>query len=753
MRVFVPEGILPIGLLKLSFVSFAYCEQPYHDHFTPADQRIDMLFGRNYQPQIETNRIVFAVNYRESARLTLSLPAPTEAPRRQSQRVEAPAVRVLVNENLNWNDRPQQQQQQAQQQVQQLQQLQQQQQQLQQLLQQPQQQQQDDNDDDDDNYASEDEDGDVRERVRRAPRATLHPIGEDEIRIRFGFDPATPEMRLDELAKAAGHNDFDTTAMRVRDIVTNLSAFVTFWATSLSVYGQMGALGFPYIRAVPLTEAEKKKIIEDMQLPPTVQKPNLTNYCYIELGLPPGFGLGLPANGCWRMLGFHTDKYPRFLQVADGSRKWLVGNALAGTKYLVGESNVTGLGSIFRSSVPLEMSEKGEDLMRSWQKRQGKSADLSADALLALLFEPRLVIDPPDYLYAVSLRRYTFPQTKEGTLAMLNGLLDVTMAKANEALGCKNSYRVERKLETVNGVKRVMVAADFDSTSKGACFYVQFDFGSHVLSRQFGLANTALSVDFRKFRGQQDFENRGALPAAFVTSKLVETADEEAWLTKAEVDSLSMQMRNILKRSVGPAIKDSAFIARETAAFQKWTQDNPEPAVVQEEGGAGQDDDDDQPVGEDEGGNDDDDQPPAAGGGGGGNDDQPLPPIRVQVPNPLPRPRESYVPLGNVKTGACEGEPNRNVPATFPNAFLVISENGERRDFFQELGHVCLAGRFTNNGIEVDKSKSFVINNGSTGSHYLDFFVYSAKTMRLYENQSQNVGLARCMLTLSYERN
>lgn len=808
MRIFVPEGILPIGLLKLSFVSFSYCEQLAHNHFiTPADGRVDLLFGRNYQPQIETNRMIFAVNYRESTRLTLNLPPPSEAPRRQSERVEAPIVRVLVNENLNWRADggggggavPQQQ---VQQQVQQLQQMQQQHQQLQQILQQqPQQQQQDDDDD----YVSENEDGEVRERVRRAP-TTLHPIGEDEIRIRFGFDPLQPAMRMDELSKAANLSDFDTTDLRLREIVTNLSAFITFWGTSLGIYGAIGSLGFPYMRAVPMSEAEKKQMIELMQLPPNVQKPNLNNYCYIELGLPPGFGLGLPSSGCWRMLGFHTDKFQRFSQVTDGSRKWLVGNAIAGTKYIAGESNVTGLGSIVRSSVPLEMTETGENLMRSWQKKQGKehATGLSVDAMLALRFEPRLVIDPPDYLYAVNLKRYTFPPTKEETLAMLNALVDVTMAKAKEAFGCKNGFRVERKLEIVNGVKRVMVAADFDSINNGACFFVRYDFGSHVLARKFGITTTDVSIDFRQFRGRQEFRNRGALPVHLITEKVIETADNDTWLTKPEIDALHLQMRNIVKRSVAPALKDSAFLARETAAYQKWADENPEqpqqqqqeqaeegggeaaggvndpPADQEEEaaggGGGGGNVGDDQPVGDDGGGGganqpaaddggggqddddqpaaDDDDQPAADGGGGGGgnNDDPPLPPIRVHIPNPLPRPRESYVPLGNVTTGACAGEPNRNVPANFPNAFLVISENGERRDFFQELGHVCLAGRFSNNGIELDKSKSFVINNGSTGSHYLDFFVYNAKTMQLYENRSPNVGLARCMLTLNYEK-
>ena len=772
LRVFVPDGILPIGLLKMNFVNFSYCEQANHRHFVaPDDARVDLLFGQNYRPQVEVNRFVFAVNYRETPRATVSLPPPTHAPRRQSERVEAPTVRVLDNENINWriDGGPQQ----LQQQLQQLQQLQQQQQQLQQL------QQQiivdDDDDDDDDNYASDDED--ARERVRRQAPPTLAPIGENDIRFKFGFDPKEAEMRFDVLSKAANLNDFDTTAMKLGDIVTNLSAFITFWANSLGVYGAQGTLGFPYIRAVPMSEAEKKQMITHMQLPDPALAPNLTNYCFIELGLPPGFGVGLPMNGCWRMLGFLTDKFKNIPSVgATAHRKWIVGGATANVKYLLGESrDSTGLGNIVRSSVALDLSETGENLMRSWQKRQGKehAGGLSVDAMLALRFEPRLVIDPPEYHYVIRLDRYQFPRDKEGTLAMLNGLIDAAMAKAKEALGCRAGYRVVRELQVRNDIKRVAVDAEFDPTNKGACFFLSFTFGSITIARNFGIAVTELPIDFRAFRGREENLTRGYLPRASVTQLLVLEADNDVWLTKAEMDALGMQMRNIDRGTATPA--DSAFLVRETAAYTRWVNANPPPAPANPPPAA-------DPAPPQAPAN----PPPAADPAPPQAPANPAPPqapanpppaanpapanvpnpqiqpaqpvvddpapIQVQIPNPLPRPRESYIPLGHVAAGACAGEPNRNVPVTFPNTFIVISENGERRDFFQELGHVCLAGRFAKDGTEVDKTKSFAVNNGSTGSHYLEFFVYNAKTMQLYENRSANVGLARCMLSLNYEK-
>ena len=757
LRVFVPESVIPLGLLKFSFASFSYCEQQNHNHFvSPANERINLTFGRDYQPLIEVNRMVFAVNYRDRTRLTLDLPRPSHAPRRQSERVEAPTVRVLDNVPLNWNVND------------------------------------DDDDDDDDpqqqqqgNYVADDDE--ERERVRRAPK--LDPIGDNELRVRFGFDPAVTEMRFEALSKDANLNDFDVKTMRTRDIVANLSAFVTFWGSSMGVYGPQNSLGFPYVRAIPLTEAEKKAMIDRMNLPPQVEAPNLSNHCFIELGLPPGFGIGLPMSGCWRMLGFHPDKIRVIPQVGDANRTWVVGNANAGSKYIAGEStNASGIGSIVRSSIPLEMTEFGEDLMRSWQKRQGKKeAELPADALLALHFAPRLVIVPPEYFYVVNLSRYTFPADKDGTLAMLNGLLDVTMGKAKEALGCKLGFRIERKLETgLDNKKRVVFIADYNVADKGACFFVEYNFGSTDLSKHFGLTSLDLFIDFRQFRGRQQFNNKATLPASMVTDKLVQTADAEIWMTKNEINALSMQMRNVKRRSIAPRFETSAFLERELEAFQRWQNDNPEqqPVNVDPAAAPAADDQgaaggqaaapaaDDQgaaggqaaaPAADDQGAaggqadDDDDDQPapaadddqPAQAADDDDDDQNPLPPIRVQVPNPLPRPRESYIPLGSVTSGACAGEPNRNVPTDFPNSFIVISENGERRDFFQELGHVCLAGRFTNNGIEPDKTKSFLINNGSTGSHYLDFYIYNAKNMALYENRSPNVGLARCMLTLS----
>lgn len=737
LRVFVPEGVIPLGLLKFSFASFSYCEQQNHNHFvSPANERINLTFGRDYQPLIEVNRMVFAVNYRDQTRLTLDLPRPSHAPRRQSERVEAPTVRVLDNEPLNWND--------------------------------------DNDDDDDDNYVADDDE--ERDRVRRAPK--LDPIGENEMRVRFGFDPAVNDMRFEALSKAANLNDFDVTNMRTRDIVASLSAFVTFWANSMGVYGPENSLGFPYVRAIPLTEAEKKTIIDRMNLPAQVEAPNLANHCFIELGLPPGFAISLPMTGCWRMLGFHPDKVKVIPQVGEANRTWVVGNASAGYKYIAGESNnASGIGSIVRSSIPLEMTELGEDLMRSWQKRQGKKeTELPVDALLALHFQPRLVIVPPEYFYVVNLSRYTFPADKDGTLAMLNGLVDVTMGKAKEALGCKLGFRIERKLETgQDQKKRVVIKADYNVADKGACFFVEYNFGSTDLSNRFGLTGLDLSIDFRIFRGQQQFNNKATLAAGMVTDKLVQSADAETWMTKNEIDALSMQMRNIKKRSIAPKFETSAFLERELEAFQRWENDNPEPHPVNVDpaaaddqgavGGAPAGADDQGAAGGQAADNDDppapaaaeDDDPPAPAAAedddppapAADDDPNPLPPIRVQVPNPLPRPRESYIPLGSVTSGACAGEPNRNVPTNFPNSFIVISENGERRDFFQELGHVCLAGRFANNGIEPDKTKSFLINNGSTGSHYLDFYVYNSKNMALYENRSPNVGLARCMLTLS----
>jgi len=54
--------------------------------------------------------------------------------------------------------------------------------------------------------------------------------------------------------------------------------------------------------------------------------------------------------------------------------------------------------------------------------------------------------------------------------------------------------------------------------------------------------------------------------------------------------------------------------------------------------------------------------------------------------------------------------------------------------------------------LRIDKSKIFSLKNWSAGSHYLDFYVYNKKNLKIYTNDSETVtGLARIALKVNRE--
>jgi len=94
------------------------------------------------------------------------------------------------------------------------------------------------------------------------------------------------------------------------------------------------------------------------------------------------------------------------------------------------------------------------------------------------------------------------------------------------------------------------------------------------------------------------------------------------------------------------------------------------------------------------------------------------------------------------------------VPANFPKSFFLVLEEGEREDYFQELGgEVCLAASFKSGGLERDSNPcntgGFRLRNWTQGMRFLEFKIYDSQTMQCYKNNSDNVvGLARCVFAL-----
>ena len=724
LKVRVPEGVFPVGRLRLSFVGFSYCEIAAHNHFVEAPNVRVLVAGQPaYRPQVEVNRITFAINYRDPVRAELDLPVPTHAKRRQSERVEPPHVTIVDNEPVRWGvDEPAA--------------------------------------GDPDPAAADpaaDPEPEGEQEQRRERRALRTELAATELNITFGFNPDDLlQFGMDKLAKDAGHLDFDARTLTTKQIVERLSGFLTFWANQLGVYGSENEVGFPYIKTVPMTEAEQEAMIATMNLPADLKvRPKLDNHVFVEIGLPQAFGISLPMNWSWRMLGFLPDKYKTFYQVGEQSRKWVVGNAQNAAKYLLG---VSPNGTVHRASLAVNLDETGEELMKSWCKRQGKeAASLPPDGLLGLDYRPRLVIDPPEYSYRVDLKRYKFPDEKKGRLAMLRGLVDVVMGKARAALGCKKSFSIEPMVFAAGAERTIAYTPAFDATAKGACFFTRLQFGSRDLSRGFGLLKANFSLDLRNYRGQAMAPgNHVGVPADQIAELVLDETTDNVWLTDEEKAELNLQMKNVVTDTLTvPKIAESTFFKIETADYASWLATHPDPEPEQqqqevEEAAAAEEGQEPAAEREEEEEGQEQQQQQQQ------QLEVPLEPepapsqIRVDAPNPLPRPRESYVPLGIVKKGECSGEPNRNVPVKFPNSFYIVSEQGERRDYFQELGHVCLAGKCTKEGTEWEKNRHFFLNNGSTGSITLDFYIYNVKNLVLFENTSGNAGFARCTMSLNY---
>jgi len=322
---------------------------------------------------------------------------------------------------------------------------------------------------------------------------------------------------------------------------------------------------------------------------------------------------------------------------------------------------------------------------------------------------------------------------------MLSGLLEAVMAKAQESLGIRNGFRIFNELDG-NGERAIGVESLFNANSPGACFFSIVRFGSRELANIFGIETLQFDWDFRALRGSPDIQNKLAVKRD-VLSRAVFT-EEPNWLTAGEMNDLKLHLKNINRRSVMRA-HETAFLHRERAAFDEWLAQNP--LLVEEE----EEEEQQQQQQEEEARPGPAPQPAEVAPA------EPAVPAfeieRIRIPNPTPRPRESYVPLGPVEKGICDGE-DQNTNAEFPNNFIVVSENGERSDFFQELGYVCLAGSFGDRGLRIDKSKIFSLKNWSAGSHYLDFYVYNKKNLKIYTNDSETVtGLARIALKVNRE--
>jgi len=487
VRVEVPDGALPVGLLQVKLHKFTYCESDGdgHAHFNQVAEATTPYPGpRTYDETIKVPPpdVVLPVR-RHKRRTTFRLVVPESVSRRKSARLEQPyrlpdQAPVVIQVGGG-------------------------------------------NDDDDDDgggggggggggvggqeaaaYAS---DYDQRSgRVRRQAPATgarkklVKVLRDNEAEITVKFEPRDNADRIRAPihdAEAGGTSswwDVDVKEKSLDEILAHLNAVARDWRTRLGdVHANPEANFFATGEAPPVGEGEK---------------PNPEGSRNVRLTLPPSLGIGLEYLSQFKMLGFYglttrgdarnVYTIPARLAVDSNDTSWIVGDTPPGYHYVTGTP-------VRSSSARKTISTKkvwqhpdsitGDSMLRSFNLYSNKKlVDPDRDDPI-YRFRPRLVVHPSGYAYVADLSQYKPPAEKEGKLAMLTSLTSCIADIAGELLATKSgAYKIV-------GVQsgQPSVQATFDATQPGACFVMEIRFGSLDLAAKFGLAGLNFSWDAR----------------------------------------------------------------------------------------------------------------------------------------------------------------------------------------------------------------------------------------------------------------
>ena len=568
----VPDGVLPVGTLRILLIKFSYCEEDGqgHRHFgalpeIPYPGRLEPPAQVEYIPQVANLAMAYP-----RRRTTFHITADEGMARRRSGRLEVPDFPVVMRQapvpvvaqpvaNPPAQQAPAPAQQapapaqigaanpQAQ----------------------PAQigggggggggggaQPANYADDDDEEGGGGGGGAEENKRFKRAPRE----LGQREVRLTFMVEPDSGEKRLDVTVK---NENLDTTTSTLSDIVKYLNNLVGEWHD---------ALGEIYFQGYQAAEREgplRKHLPPKVELvPPNIpqalpapQRKALADQRLLSITLPPNFGLALKSADQWRMLGLKTAELGNVRQ-KESRRNWVVGNPNPGAKYLVGKPNAKGESTVYLSDVPVSPIETGPELLEAWKYTQKKGPYQPERDYETLIFAPRAVIDPSVYEYDVDLQFYKPPDEKRKSAAMLAALVECVMEAARKIYGIRSGYKIIGIAEN-----NIRILAQFNPKKRSACFATWVEFGSRPLANEFGLSDLHFEMDTRKHPGE---ELVSVSKISLSQQARVQRGRDVAYLSEEEYEELSVNFGNIVHVSQPEDLGNFAYAEAAKQKFNLW---------------------------------------------------------------------------------------------------------------------------------------------------------------------------------------
>ena len=589
---------------------------------------------------------------------------------------------------------------------------------------------------DDDDADDEDIEDQRRREGKRVRREA--PLEATQLRATVGFlgeaggayvRPSDPELA-----------EFSIAEKTLSEIATLLNQCLNQW------YRDLGQLFRepPRMTIRDLSDEEAQTL-----LPPGEQEAR-HSFGIVTLDLPPGMGLALQSSEQFKCLGFS----------AANIRK--VGKRLASDRlpskyrFVMGDS-WSGTAETISSSLAMPIAATGAELVAAERTRMHLGAKkIPADSLV---FRPALVHYPRAVEFVSDLKHYPNPiERLTGRYVHLSALTDALCAVGTGVLGTLKSPFMLMTPEDVDGRDLPSIVPSFDLDDCQDDFSMRVEFGSPGLAAMFGLRETSFAWSADRANAEEGYVRR-TTPELYLESALVPLVDPVTGQRVRDRATPSIEDVTRLRLHLGN-------IAAETV---KWREDGKLPRYLRLEkenfiaqfGGAGLAPD---PGGEaaDVGEAEEEEEAPAlnpvapGGDGGGGGDPEevlpppppPPPPEFVLVDNTQPAPPRDFVHFQRRDESRCGPPPDG---AVFPEKFYLLSEEGDRYDFFEDLGEVCLAGSFATSGSAPETgitSSGFVLPHYSREPRTLEFRIYSWN-LQLFRNTSGRDALVQCTLAVS----
>ena len=582
-----------------------------------------------------------------------------------------------------------------------------------------------------------DDDDDWRRDGKRVRREA--PLAATEMRAAIGFlgEAGGAYVRPSNPLLA----EFSIAEKTLSEIVTLLNQCLNQW------YRDLGLIFMdpPHATIRDLTDEEALTLL------PAAELEARLSFGIVTLSLPPGIGLALQSSEQLKCLGFSTAKIRK------------VGKRLASDRLPIKYRYVmadgwSGAAETLSSSLAMPIAATGAELVAAERTRMHLGAKkIPADSLT---FRPALVHHPRAVEFVSDLRNYPNRIDRlTGRYVHLNALTDALCEICAGVLGTIDSPFMLTTPEEVDGANLPSIVPNFDVEGCQDDFSMRVEFGSAELAAMFALRETSFVWSADRARAEEGYV-RFTTPDLYLESARQALVDPDSGQRVKDLATASEQDIARLRLHLGNIAADSV----------KWREDGKLPRFLRLErenfiaqfGGAAFAPD---PGGGDAGVEEAEEEeaapvdPVAPGGdvgaGAGAEDAAALPPAPppppppefVLVDNTQPAPPRDFVHFQRRDESRCGPPAN---PAAFPEKFYLISEDGDRYDFFEDLGEVCLAGSFATGGAPEAgiASSGFVLPHYSREPRTLEFRIYSWD-LQLFRNTSGRDALVQCTLAVS----